>query len=278
MKWLKEPLLHFLLLGALIFVAYDLLTDGAGAGRDAIVVTAAKQKNLAATFALSWQRPPTQRELDGLIDDFIRQEIAYREAQAMRLDGDDIVVRRRLRQKLEMLTEDLAELSPPTEQDLRDWLSAHGEDYRVPDLLSLQQIHFGIDEDPDAARRSAAAALARLREPGADVEAASLGDSTMLPPAVQQVSAPRLGAIFGREFVAAIAPLEPGEWRGPVASGYGLHLVRIDERIAGRVPEFAEIAPAVERDWLAARRKQAIDMLYDGLAEKYVIVIEPSAS
>ena len=143
-RWLKEPLIHFLLLGALIFVAYQQLAGG-GPSSDEIFISRGQQENLLNTFSRTWQRPPTPQEFQGLLKDYIRQEIAYRESKSMGLEQDDIVIRRRLRQKLELLAEDVASLVPPTDEQLQTYLDQHGEDFMVEPRLTLRQVYFSQD-------------------------------------------------------------------------------------------------------------------------------------
>ena len=259
-RFLREPLLHFLVLGGLIFLAYSRLADtGSGQG-DEILVSLAQQRNLANTFERTWQRPPTQAELEGIITDFIRQEIAYRESQAMQLDRDDIVIRRRLRQKLEMLTEDLASMAPPTDEDLQQFLDANADAFRVPGVTTFRHVFFNTDEDDGTARERAMTLLAALRG-GSAVDLESAGDQTLLPAHLER-------------FAADIWALEPERWHGPVESAFGLHLVYIEERTDGRNPELDEVINRVTREWLARRRGEAIDRLYEQLSENYTITIE----
>lgn len=180
--WMREPLLHFLLLGGLIFIAYAWIVEGDSENKDDIVVSLRQQENLAKTFERTWQRPPTQSEVDGLIMDFLRQEIAYRESQKMQLDRDDIVIRRRLRQKLEMLAEDIALLVPPTDVELQDYLDANPERFRLPTVLSIRQIYFNDDKEEGRAESAAMSLLARVRHDESGVDLDSAGDQSMLPP------------------------------------------------------------------------------------------------
>ena len=276
-KWLKEPLLHFVILGALIFGAYGRIkaVDGEAAGE--IVVSLRQQENLARTFSRTWQRPPTQAELNGLIADFIRQEIAYRESQAMQLDRDDIIIRRRLRQKLEMLTEDVASLSPPTEQELQSYLDGHPEQFRIPAMLSFRHIFFSTDDSPEQTEREALSLLRQLQTSAGSVDIDSVGDRSLLPSDLREVRETELDSIFGRGFADKVREIAVGRWGGPIRSGFGLHLVYIANRIDGKIPELDEVTDQVKREWLAERRKLAIDSLYERLAENYTITIEAPA-
>ena len=272
--WLKEPLIHFIALGALIFGAYYWMNERSGGSRDDIVVSLRQQENLAATFSRTWQRPPTESELNGLITDYIRQEIAYRESQAMQLDRDDIVIRRRLRQKLEMLTEDVASLTPPGDQQLKAYLDENADAYRVPAVLDFRHIYFDIDEDREQAEREAESLLATLQSGDAQVDITSVGDASLLPLDLRDVRETELDSLFGRGFARAVAEIEAGTWGGPIRSGFGIHLVMIERRVDGRMPELDEVSDQVLRDLMVIRRKQAIDTLYERLSERYAISIE----
>ncbi|MCW8873248.1 MAG: peptidylprolyl isomerase [Xanthomonadales bacterium] len=272
-RWLKEPLLHFLLLGALIFVAYDQL---AGKGREPgeIFISRGQQENLLNTFGRTWQRPPTPEEFQGLLQDYVRQEIAYRESQAMGLDKEDIVIRRRLRQKLELLAEDVASLAAPSDQDLQAYLDTHTADFAVEPRLTLRQVYFSRDRRGAEAERDALQLLQRIGTDGPDGEFEQFGDPLPLPPELHDVRESEIARLFGSVFADGLQGLETGRWTGPVESGFGLHLVFIEAREAGRAPDLAEVREAVQREWLSKRRRAAVDGLYERLAENYTIEIE----
>lgn len=273
-RWLKEPLLHFMLLGALIFIAYQWAGDPLP-GEDEIVVTRGQQEHLVRTFTKTWQRPPTGQEFQGLVQDWIRQEIAYREGSAMGLDTDDTVIRRRLRQKLELLAEDVVTLAEPSEAELQAFLEANQADYRREPRYTLQQVYFSPDRRGEEAARDAEQALVLLSSGDLSLDPAQLGDPLPLP---HRLEGEREGAVarqFGGDFAQALATLEPGAWTGPVRSGYGLHLVRVEAVDPGRPLSLDEARAAVVRDLSHQRSQAAVDELYDRLAERYTITIQP---
>jgi len=276
-KWLKEPLFHFLLLGVLIFLVYDQLAeDGRSPGE--IVITAGQQENLVNTFARTWQRPPTPEEFSRLLDDYVRQEIAYREGQSLGLDQNDIVIRRRLRQKLELLAEDVASLAEPSEQQLQDYLDDNPELFRIEPRLTFRQIYLSPDKRGASVETEALELLQRIRS-GGPVDGSELaGDSFALPATLEDVRLGEVERTFGAQFADKLETLETGQWAGPVVSGFGLHLVLVEERQEGRVPDLDEVRNAVQREWFASRRQQAVDSLYDRLAEDYDITVQPLAS
>jgi len=273
-KWLKEPLLHFLLLGGLVFIVYDLLAGRGGAPGE-IFISRGQQENLLNTFGRTWQRPPTPEEYRGLLRDYVRQEIAYREARAMGLDEDDIVIRRRLRQKLELLAEDVAALAAPTDDQLQAYLDRNADDFRIEPRLTLRQVYFSRDRRGTAAGQDAETLLQRIGTDGPDGDFGQFGDPLPLPERIEDLRESEIARMFGRTFVEGLQGLEPGRWAGPVESGFGLHLVFIESREAGRAPELADVHDAVQREWLSERRREAVDTLYQRLAENYSIEIEP---
>lgn len=273
-KWLREPLIHFLLLGALVFVAYDRLA-GQGSEPGEIFISRGQQENLMNTFSRTWQRPPTPQEYQGLLQDYVRQEIAFRESQAMGLDEGDIVIRRRLRQKLELLAEDVASLAAPTEQELQAYLDEHPADFAVEPRLTLRHVYFSRDRRGAAAEQDALQLLQRISTDGPEGDFEGFGDPLPLPSELRDVRESEVARLFGTMFTDGLHGLESGRWSGPVESGFGLHLVFIESREAGRVPELAEVRDAVQREWLSQRRQQAVDMLYERLAENYSVEIEP---
>lgn len=271
--WLKEPLFHFLLLGGGIFVLYGWIAGVDQFRSNEIKVTSAKQQNLALTFSRTWQRPPTQSELDGLIKDFIQEEIAYREGVAMQFDVDDIIIRRRLRQKLEIFAKDVVSQSPPTDQQLQDYLDENSSDYLVQPLYTFRHVLFRVDDDAVQARERAMSTLQSLRSGDADAENA--GDPSLLPMSFSRARSADVDATFGTGFAGQLEGLQPGEWHGPVSSGIGLHLVLIDERIDARMPPLDEVRAEVMRDLQAANYNTGLALLYERLAEKYTITVDP---
>ena len=274
---LREPLLHFLVIGAALFLWFQWGTGGAGPGAARIAITSGQIEHLAASYTKAWQRPPREVELKGLIDDWVREEIAVREAVAAGLDRDDTIMRRRLRQKLEFLAEDAAEAAPPSDQELQVWLAAHAEAFRAEPRVAFRQVFISRDKRGAAAEADAAALLARLRAAGPAVATDALGDATMLPAEVELVSLREVDRVFGPGFGQRIEGFAAGTWAGPVTSSYGLHLVLVRERVAGSLPDLAAVRPLVEREFLAERRKRQLDAMYERLLAKYKVVVEPRA-
>jgi hypothetical protein len=268
---LREPLLHFFALGAAVFALAALVQERPDAEVGRIVVTQGQIEHLATAFARTWQRPPTASELDRLIDEHVREEISYREATALGLDRDDTIVRRRMRQKLEFITEDVAVLAP-SEAELETHLRLHADAFRAEPRLSFRHVYVSPELRGDQAERDARALLARLG--GASSDDAVHGDPLMVPDALELAPQSEITRHFGEAFAARVVDVEPGRWAGPIESGYGWHLVFVRERVPGRMPELAEIRAAVEREWLAARRKEVVEAAYRTMRERYTVVIE----
>jgi hypothetical protein len=274
-KLLREPLAHFLVLGAGLFLLFSIVGDSDDRPTGGtIVVSAAKAAQLEEIFTRTWQRPPTEEELDGLIEDHIREEVYYREALAMGLDRDDTIVRRRLRQKLEFFTDDLVAAVDPTEEQLASYLDEHADAFRLPSRVSFQQIYFSRDRRGEQATRDAESLLARLNESSSHVDTTPVGDELMLPGEYDLIPEPEVTRLLGSEFAAALAGLPVGGWSGPVESGFGLHLVLIHERQPASLPALAEVRQAVEREWRNVRRKETTELFYGGLRERYEVSVE----
>lgn len=274
-RLLREPLLHFLLLGAALFVWYEWRGGGGGPGSTRIVLGSGQIEYLVAGFTRTWQRPPTEPELKGLLDDWVREEIASREAMAMGLDRDDTVIRRRLRQKLEFLLEDAAGSVAPTEAELAAWLESHPADYALAPEVALRQIFVSVERRGAGAAAEAKRLLAEVGRRGADAPIDDLGDASMLPQQVDLTPTDQIARVFGEEFAGGLAQAEVGAWSGPLASSFGLHLVFVTERREARQPTLAEVRPQVERDAVGAARRDQLAHLYDSLLAKYTVVIEP---
>jgi hypothetical protein len=274
-KLLKEPLLHFLLLGACLFALFH----WAGSRddqreRDEIVVTPGRIESLGRIFEKTWQRPPTERELDGLIREHVREEIMYREALALGLDRDDTIVRRRLRQKIEFLSEDIMALPEPSDEELAAYLQEHPESFRLEARLTFQHVYLNADRRGGALYADAQSLLDELREQEGDAAVSDLGDAFLLGRQFEEASEREIGRTFGQDFVAPLMKAPTQEWHGPVASGYGIHLVYVSERIDSRAPALEEVRDVVEREWSAAKRKEANEAFYEALRERYTVTIE----
>jgi len=273
-SFLREPLVLFLLLGGLLFLLFAWRGGGTSFRSNRIVITPGLIQHLSSGFMRTWQRAPTQAELKALIDEHVKEEIATREAMAMGLDQDDAVIRRRLRQKLEFLTEDIVAQAAPTEAQLQAWVNAHPDLYRGEARVALRQVFVSPDRRGARARADAEKLLGRLRAAGPRAATETLGDPTMLPAELPLGPQRDVSRVFGEDFARKVFALEPGRWAGPIESPYGLHLVLVFERADAPAPDLAVLRPLAERDLLADRQKQELDALYRRLLEKYTVVVE----
>ena len=269
-RFLREPLLHFLLIGLALFVAYDRLGPAGGDGAR-IVVTRATVDELERQFAARWMRKPTAQEVSGLVDAWVRDEIFHREGLALGLDRDDPVIKRRLRQKLEVMQEESLGGDAPTDAELGRYLARNADRFREPLRLTFEQVYFTGDAPAAEVERAVAdarAALARGADPG------TLGQSTMLARRYDAASVETVATDFGAPFAARVAELPTGSWQGPIASAYGAHLVRVTARKPATLPSLEQIRPAVIRAWESDRRAKAAAEAYAGMRSRYRVEIE----
>jgi hypothetical protein len=270
----REPLIHFLLLGAALFGAHAMLHRTGDADVREIVVSRGQIEHLAEGFVQLNQRLPTPDELRGLVGDYVRAEVYNREALALGLDRDDPVIRNRLRQKLQFLSEDVATTAQPTDEQLRAYLQAHANTFRLEQQYTFSQVYFNPDRRHEHLARDAERALATLRAGDADADPVAQGDPFLLDREFQLLPATEVSKLFGETFTKRLAELPIGTWQGPIESGYGQHLVFLRARTAGRMPTLEEVRVAVSREWMNQERLRANDVFYQGLLQRYKVIIE----
>jgi hypothetical protein len=275
---LKEPLVHFLVLGALLFAGYGLLNRNGAPAPGRIVVSQGQLVSMREAFIRTWQRPPTHEEWEGLIRDRVREEVYCREAMALGLDKDDTVIRRRLRQKMEFVSDDIVAQVQPTDDELNAYLQAHPDRFRVEQQFTFRQLYLNPEKHGANLAREAAQLLAKLNQAGGDGGLATLGDPFLLDHSFTAAPSSEIAKQFGQEFAAKLGGLQPGQWQGPVESGFGVHLVCITERKEGRLPELAQVRDTVRREWDNARRQEANENFYQGLLRRYTVTIEQPAA
>jgi len=273
----REPLLHFLLIGAALFLVFEVFDDPAGPQSSRIVITDGQVEYLKASFARTRQRPPTEQELAGLVDGYVREEIFYREALALGLDKDDAIIRRRLRQKLELMSDDLAGIATPSDDQLQQFLETHSDKFRTEPQIAFRHVFLDIANRGNAALDEAARLLLVLSDEGRESNIDTLGDRLMLPNTFHLTHVSEIVKLFGESFSRELINSPPGQWLGPVQSGYGLHLILITEHFPGRLPRLDEIRKTVEWEWTAVNRKELKENIYNRLSEKYTIVFEKDA-
>lgn len=261
----RDPLTHFLLIGLLLFALYG--AAGGGGDRSAIRIDDNVVRALHAEFRNTWQREPSPEEMKALVGAYVRDEIFYREGVAMGLDRDDPTIKRRVSQKFATIAEESEAAATPSDADLARWLTQHAARYASPSLVTFDQIAFEAARyDVDAADvRAARAALAA----GADPK--TLGGGRMLLPHFELYPIDLVQREFGPDFARALLSVRRGRWEGPVRSGYGLHLVRVEQVVPGQVPKLDEVRASVARDYELDRRARSLAAAYAKLGKKYKV-------
>jgi len=271
---LREPLVHFLVLGAGVFGLFAFVGDRSELAPDEFVVSAGQIERMSQAWRKTRMRPPTQPELEGLIRDYIKEEVLYREALALGLDQDNAVIRRHLRQKMEFLSEDIAAQTEPDEETLQAFLGANPDKFRTDPQITFQHIYFSWDKRGDLASADAHQALAALSGDETDDDIAALGDPLPLPHSVELYPIREVANLFGQEFAGQLMGLETGQWLGPVSSGFGLHLVIVDERVDSVLPELDVVRDTVVREWREEQRQSVNEVFYETLRTRYNVVVE----
>lgn len=273
-RFLREPLVHFFVIGFVLF-GWSMARAPEAVPLDEVHVTAGQVENIATLFERTWKRRPTPNELSTLIEGHIREEVLFREAKALGLDRDDVIIRRRLVQKYDFLTDDVSALRQPSDEELETFLKAEGERYAIDARVSFQQIFLSLNnEESDIDQR-----IVRLR---AELEAGGnprlLGDPIDLPLRTTLADKAQIARSFGPQFAETLLEQSVGSWTGPIGSAYGQHLALVEAREDGRMPALAEVRAKVERDWLNAEQRELRVKLLDRLKQNYRIVIDPEVS
>jgi peptidyl-prolyl cis-trans isomerase C len=271
-----EPLVHFLVLGAVLFGAYSYLERERGADRSSteIRLTQDDLAQLMMIFQVKWNRLPNQKEFNALVEDRVREDVLYREALALGLDKDDEIVKRRMAQKMEFLAEDMAAAREPTTDELRAWFARNINLFAMPARFSFRHLYFSPDRRGKRARDDAAKALVQLTgQPQNSKAAASLGDPFMFQNYYGDRTSQSIAREFGPEFAQAVTKLKPRSWQGPIQSGYGWHLVFLDTVIQGRVPAFEEVEQDVKTAWLGTRKQEAWRKAYEKIRSTYTVLL-----
>jgi len=276
MKFLREPLVHFLAIGAAIFVLYALYgQQDAQEQERTLTITAGEISWLNDAWEKRWNRPPTPEEHKGIVDQYIREMIVYRQARVMGLDQQDSIIRRRLVQKLENFTKDLASLTPPTEEELKTYFSAHQDRYQQPARYTFTQVFIDPDKRGDATLVDAEKIKEALIAQGTAFDSAgALGDTFMLKNYYTENSPIEIQKHFGSGFTNSLLTLEPGQWHGPVLSGYGVHLVYVSHVSEAPKPVFAAVRERVTQDWKADKEEELSEKFYESVRDRAIVVIE----
>jgi hypothetical protein len=275
-RLVREPLIHFLLIGAVLFAVDRYLQPAVGAAPSSkqIRLTFDDLGQLVILFQSQWRREPTAQELSRLVENKVQEEILYREALAMGLDKNDTIVKRRMTQKLQFLAEDVAAAREPSTAELKSWFEKNKGTFAQPSRVSFRHLYFSPDRRGARAREDAEKALAKLAGQPQDAKlAATLADPFMFQDYYRDRAPDYLGKEFGPQFAQAVSKLVPGSWQGPIESGFGWHLVFVDTLIPGRVPNFEEIESDVKTAWLGEQKAQAWEKAYKEMRAKYTVLL-----
>jgi len=271
-----EPLVHFLLIGAGIYGLYGMFAAGeADNDERTVTVTSGEIQALTGQWRRTWNRPPTEDELAGIIGNHVRVQILHREALAMGLDKGDTVIERRLAQKVEFLAQGLITPEEPSDEELIDWYAANSDRFKQPDLYTIAQVFFDPGKREASISDDAKATLERLNAlDRLPPDLGDYGDRLMLDNFYPNISQQELGRLFGTAFAEQVIKLEPGAWHGPILSGYGTHLVLVNDIVLVPLPEFEDIRELIKEEWVAEQVAELSERFIDNLISRYEIVVE----
>ncbi len=268
-RFLREPLLHFGLIGSLLFIGFELINNSQEMPDDIIVISSGRVSQLKSQFKSTWKRAPTPTELDNLIEGFVREEVYYRDALLLGLDQNDAVVRRRMRQKMEFLLDTGSYLAEPVAGELEAWYAANQQAYHQSDRLAVEHIFFGEYPEPETIAQSIA-----VLNTDQNIDPGTMGVGTLLPSRLGLSTSAAVDNVFGQGFFDQLFALQQEKWAGPVESAFGIHLVRVYDRVPGRTPILSEIPDLVQRDWREAKAKEVRENDYLQRRSRFVIEIE----
>lgn len=275
-KLAGEPLVHFLLIGAGIYAVYGALSTGEADNDERTVTVAAGEiQALTDQWIRSMSRPPTEDELDSIIQRHVRVQILYREALAMGMDKGDVVIERRLAQKVEMLAQGLMTPEEPSEEELIAWYAENSDRFKRPDLYTITQIFFDPDKRGAATLDDARAAIDKLNAlDRLPPDFSDYGDRLMLESYYANVSTLELSKLFGMTFAKQIVELELGVWQGPVLSGYGAHVVQVSDEVLVPLPAIDDVKQQITEEWMARQVNNLSERFIEKLISRYEVIIE----
>lgn len=272
-RWLREPLLHFLLAGFALFAIYGGLHEPAeNSDPRRIEVTLDDLRRIEISWFARWQRPSTEAEMRGLIEEHVKEEILYREALALGLEKGDTIVRRRLAQKMDFVIEDVAALREPAPGEVEAWFARNLDQFASPPLVTFRHLYFASDKRGAGAQGQASKVLTTLTGPEANA-----GDAFMFQSAYAEQSPEQVARVFGAKFASGLFQEKTGAWRGPLESGYGWHLVWIDALTPSQPPPFETVAAQAKAEWLSEQRTEAKRATFEALKARYEVVVSAPA-
>lgn len=272
MRIVREPLLQFLCIALILFTVNRLVNGPEKhTASQQITISSGQIEQISQQYRLLAGRAPGEQELRALVDDFIDEEIAYREAIALGLDTDDTIVRRRMRQKLEFLARDQQSYNEPSDEELSIWLTAHATNYHQAERISFHHVLASHDKRGEQAQKDAHSFLQALKT-GAKFE--TLGDTSMLPSSLSLSTQDDIASLFGDAFAKAVLAVQKEEWSAPIQSAYGYHLVLITERTPARPSTLNGIRETLKADWLTAQKQETRNKYLENLRQNYTVNVE----
>ncbi len=275
-RWLREPLLHFLLIGLVLFGLYAYIDRGRSGtpSPSQIVLSLDELATMETYFESQWHRPPTPQEFQAMAEDKIKEEVLYREGLVMGLDKGDTIVKRRMAQKVQFLAEDIATAHEPPTTELKAWFEKNTDKFALPSRYSFRHVYFSPDKRATNTRDDAAQALARIAgQPENSTLSTSVADRFMFQDYYSDRTPSAIAKEFGPQFAVALEKVQPGSWQGPIESGFGWHLVFVNSVIPGRLPAFEEVESEVKTAWLGEQKAQAREKAYQSLRSKYTVLL-----
>ncbi len=268
-KILQEPLLHFLIVGGLLFFYLSTNDD---LTKPEIIISEGKIKQLTAQFTKTRQRSPTEDEIKALIDNQVREDLAFNHGTQMGLVENDTIIKRRVQQKIEFMLNDSIAGIEPSNEELQTYLDAHKEKYTISPVYSFKHVYINPEKHKDIN-----GFITSLKAQELDVGYVNLGDSIMLDNVYENISTAQIARLYGLKFAKSLDDIDVGTWQGPVKSGYGLHLVKIDKKSPGRIGTLAELSSEIKRDFRIDTQKKAINNFYETLESQYTVIIGSEA-
>jgi len=275
---LREPLLHFLVLGAALFIVFDQNNNWQAETESRIVISQADLDALTSAWLKNVGRPPSAEEREQQLNSFIRQQVLAREAVAMGLDKDDAVVSNRMAKKMEYLFEDLSFISEPTDEELDEYRVAHPASFTLPAEMSFQQVFFDATLRGETVSEDAKQVLKELQQVDNAVDTLHLGDRSLLPYEFKRGRETQIAGMFGEKFTQQIFLLPVNSWQGPIVSPYGEHLIYIHSRSDAQLPALDKIRDRVAQEWRSTKQKAANEVFYQSLYQRYEIVVDAEAA
>ena len=278
-KWLKEPLFHFLLIGMGIFLLYGLIANVPVDEKNSINVSVSHANRMVSLWEKRWQRPPTQEEFNGLVKQYINEEVLYREALAMGLDKNDPVVRRRMAQKVKFISENIITIDTPSDDVLQSYLDTHPSKYQLAGEITFRHIYFNPAKHDVSMEDEAKQLLTKLLDVNSGIDVNNVGDSFLHGTIFTNLKEFELNRLLGKEFTQELFKQAVGKWAGPLTSGYGLHLIYIESKIATQTASLVMAKQSVLKDWMNDERKKANEAFVLNLREQYKVnIAKPSST